>query len=267
MDPRRRALIWIMLFVGMSSSVATHAGDEGSSEQPARLSGTIRDAKGVPVVGAVVSVQDGDRTITLADGSYAISSISPGDTLVTASIVGRFRVETLLSVASGRNHHWDATIGAPGVIRGRIVDEYGHPLTSIPDRKDSGWMITAMPEQEWMRSGEGDNWRSATDAHGEFQLRVGPDALFRLQVRRADSSAFVLMTEPMSGGLRDVIISVPPASMPHGRIRCRLEDHEGRKLTDVLVQEVFLRHFLKTVLPSELIEAGDLPLKWGCHLL
>src|SRR6185503_19148140 len=156
-----------MLAVLAGAMGAAFAGDARDAPGDATCSGTIRDAKGRGVAGAVVSVEGGARTTTAADGTYAIGA-TPGDALVTAEIRGRFRVRTLLRLVAGESRRWDATVGTPGVIRGRVVDEYGHPLTGTRGPPATGWHVVAIPEFEWMGSPDPDTWWSAADANGAF---------------------------------------------------------------------------------------------------
>jgi hypothetical protein len=221
----------------------------------ASCSGTIRDVHGKPIAGVAVSVEGGASTKSAADGTWSIAGVSPGEALVTAEIHGRFRVQTLLTVAAGETRRWDATIGTPGHLRGHVFDEYGHPL--VGDKStDRGWMVAASPVPDWvcgpyLRGASPEKWHVLTDADGAFDLWVHPGVLFRLCVSvRAPGPEWwsrALTTEPMTAGLCDVTLRVPPENMPHARIRCCFEDSRGKAVSAAPGTEVALlqsdRHF------------------------
>jgi hypothetical protein len=222
MGPHRRSLLAVALLAGVALA------QEAPPPAAASLSGTIRNEKGKPVAGAVVSVEGGASAKTSADGTWTISPVAPGDALVTAKGPG-FNVRALLDVAAGQSRRWDATIGKPGVIAGRLVDEYGNPLARLPGwEKDQGWLVVAQSEQEWMNRPDSEDWSCLVDENGEFRLRVSPDALFQLLVMRTDRHwLLALRTEWMSGGLTGITLRARPTDMPHARVVCRLEDRHG----------------------------------------
>lgn len=238
MSSTKRSLV--ALAIAMLVAVVSAADD--APRPAASLGGTIRDAKGGPVAGAVVSVEGAGSSKTAADGTWSVAGVAPGDILVTAQSPGRFRVQTILRVAAGETRSWDATIGTPGKISGHVVDEYGHPLT-VPRGAtgNHGWQVIAIPSERWMQQPNSETWDVLTDATGAFALRVSPDALFRLCVRNLDSRSLSLLTEPMSAGLGDVTLRVLPGNMPHAHVHCRLEDSKGAALTgDAASMRVFL---------------------------
>jgi len=232
MDSRRRTPIATALLAGAAVFGAALADEAAPPRAPASLSGTIRDSKGKPLAGAVVSIEGGATAKTAADGTWTISGVAPGDALVTAKGAG-FHVQTLLRVAAGEKRAWDATIGKSGVIAGRLVDEYGHPLARLPEwGKDEGWLVVADREQEWMNRPDSEDWDCLIDENGNFRIRVSPDALFRLLVMRTDRHwMLALRTEWMSGGLAGITLRALPADMPHARVVCRLEDRHGSAVT------------------------------------
>jgi hypothetical protein len=227
---RRPSLIVLALLVGAAIGAAL-ADDAAPARTPAALSGTLRDSKGKPIANAAISVEGGATAKTAADGTWTISPVAPGDALVTAKAPG-VRVQALLRVAAGESRRWDATIGRPGLLQGRVVDEYGNPLARLPGwEKGKGWRVFAEPEQAWMNEPHSETWGCLPDENGNFRLRVSPDALFRLRVWRTDWQALTLRTEWMSAGLSDITLRVLPADMPHARLFCRLEDFNGTAVT------------------------------------
>jgi hypothetical protein len=238
LDPRLRPLIAL----AAAALVAVAIAADDAARPVASLGGTIRDAKGKPIVGAAVSVEGGGSSKTDADGTWSVAGVAPGDVLVTAQSPGRFRVQTMLHVAAGETRSWDATIGMHGKITGHVVDEYGHPLTAPPGSTGTyGWEVIAIPSERWMQRPNSETWWVNTDATGAFAVRVSPDALFRLAVRNMDSCSVALVTEPMSAGLGDVTIRVLPSNMAHAHVHCRLEDSKGTTLTgDTASMQVFL---------------------------
>jgi carboxypeptidase family protein len=232
MDSRRRTPIAIALLAGAAVFGAALADDAAPPRTLASLSGTFRSDKGKPIAGAVVSIEGGGTTKTAADGTWTIAPVVPGDALVTAKGAG-FRVQTLLRVAAGEKRVWDATIGKPGVLTGRLLDEYGNPLARQPGwAKDQGWLVAAECEQEWMNRPDSEDWSCLTDENGNFRLRVSLDALFRLRVIRTDKRwLLALRTEWISGGLADITLRALPADMPHARVFCRIEDRHGAAVT------------------------------------
>lgn len=222
MGSRFRQAILATTVVAASVELGLGRADEAPAS--AQLCGEVRTTRGKPIVGASVSIDGVATARTDSDGRWSIPAAAPGEALVTIACVGA-RVQALARVAAGETWRWNATIGTPGVLRGRVVDEYGHPLTRNPATANGrGWVVSAEPEQPWMNRPDAECWGAMTDENGEFRLRVSPDALFRLQVRATDSLAPSLWTEPISGGLADITLRVPPEGMPRSRVRCRVED-------------------------------------------
>ena len=85
---KRLGLIVALLLVNLSFS------------QNATLSGVISDAKGNPIPGVNVSIQNTTKaTATDADGKYVVSNLQDGEVVVVASYIGYKTVSTAVTIS------------------------------------------------------------------------------------------------------------------------------------------------------------------------
>src|SRR6185295_4169172 len=91
-------------------------------------SGVVRNARGNPVERATVTIPGVGTAVTAADGTWRIDGVPTGDVLAVAEKAGLFRVSQTIRAEAGKDLRWDVKLAARGVITGRLVDEYDHPL-------------------------------------------------------------------------------------------------------------------------------------------
>src|SRR5262245_48303472 len=208
-----------------AASVAALTADE---TKKLALTGTIRDVQGKPVGGATVTVAGAKPVVTGIDGTYRVDGVPSERALVVAEMKNRFRVKALLSAGRTGDAVWDATVGNPRTIKGRLIDEYGKGLAN--------WWVAGASLQPWTRCGMCD----LTDASGGFELSDEPRVLFRLYVAQHDHSeckrlhgdaqchvahigvAPVAHVDALSPGVTDLVIRMPPERMPFAHVRCRV---------------------------------------------
>lgn len=207
-------------------------------------SGIVRNARGNPVDGVKVTIPDAGTAVTAADGTWRIDGVPTGDVLAVAEKAGLFHVRQTIRAEPGKDLRWDVKLAARGVITGRLVDEYDHPLAGPGTDHNACWRVGALLWPPWMRwwsyidgcSGPPGSpptgihepaFGIVTDAQGRFTLPVDRGVLHRLRVGLPGSFGRALLTGPMSGGLADVVVRVPSSRMPHAHVRCRLVASDG----------------------------------------
>jgi hypothetical protein len=210
-------------------------------------SGVVRDARGNPVAGVTVTIPGVGKAVTGVDGAWRIDGVPAGDVLAVAEKSGLFRVRQTIHAEPGKDLRWDATLGARGFIKGRLVDEYDHPLTGPGTDHKARWRVGALRWPEWMRCWSfidgcagprgtppmnlsEPRFGIVTDAQGRFELPVDRGTLHCLRVGLPGSFGRALLTGPMSDGLADVVVRVPSSRMPHARVRVRLVAPDGKPI-------------------------------------
>jgi tetratricopeptide (TPR) repeat protein len=154
-----RAAIWALAIALLTPGLLT--GQSASPIASVTVSGHVRDARAIPVPGAVVSLQreyqkgdqredqrgDGTttRTTTNADGSYAISAVAEGSYTLRANAPG-YREATFASVTVAGNHDQqiDLTLelasvsSAPSAKLPEFFDEPHFTVSDVTDTTSLG---------------------------------------------------------------------------------------------------------------------------------
>jgi RNA polymerase sigma-70 factor (ECF subfamily) len=144
-------------------------------DREAVVAGRVSDASGAPIGQArVFSGQFGRFetrvTTSLADGSFALNGLEPGECQLVADLQDGWRVEERVSLSAGERREWNPRLSPADAIRGIVRSSAGQPL--------AGWSVLLSDE-----AGSKDGWQSAnTDADGRFRLRAQPENLYRLAV-------------------------------------------------------------------------------------
>ncbi len=167
-----------------------------------RLVVRVLDAagRGVPHVGVVLEPRDGvdpvlhRRRAVTGDGGEAVwERLSPGDFRVATDR----GAEDVLDVRTGANHVV-LTVASGGVVRGRVVDGDGAPVSGA-----SVWLSDAS-SGPW----SGDDV-AATDGAGRFELSHVPDGAF-VAARHADFAGSVVARFAAGASIDDVELVLGP---------------------------------------------------------
>lgn len=159
-----------------------------------RVTGTVRDAAGQPIVAARIHDLMNPTAVATTDeqGRYTLGHLDPGDAfhLITAYKPG------LLADSSAVDQgvdplHCDFVLGAGVTVSGRVTDADGHPLPGVR---------LAFQEREGH-----DTFSCATDGAGAFECRVSPGELdltsrlagFAPDLRRIDVPAAASVFAPL----------------------------------------------------------------------
>lgn len=120
--------------VAAVGAVLVGCGGGGESDELTRLSGVVTDAEGKPVAGASVSCS-GRSTVSLTNGTFALTGVRSGIQKVTASITiagRRWSGETRVDIArSARNTTVNVMVSDErdqATLRGYVIDAAGFAL-------------------------------------------------------------------------------------------------------------------------------------------
>jgi hypothetical protein len=142
-------------------------------EPAAALAGRLTDAKGRPIAGAVVTLQEppSPRVLTGDDGRFLLDGLAPGRREAVALRPGGRRLaRAAVDLREGPNR-LDLTT-PPGLpISGRVVDEQGAPVPAA-----RLFLEGEDPEDRWLAVGAED---------GSFRLTGIPEGDYRLSVLAA----------------------------------------------------------------------------------
>ena len=183
-----------LLLAASLSLVAAQQRDAPPDVRPARLSGRVVAADtGKPLPGALVHLVDLRATnpaqrerrwvTTNAEGRWELTTLSPGRYTLSASKSGYLKLEygqlrpfergKILELAAGQTVTVDLTLPRAGAITGRIVDEFGDPVTAVLVRAmryryvdGQRHLIPLVEGLEVLTNGGGD----ITDDLGQFRL-------------------------------------------------------------------------------------------------
>jgi hypothetical protein len=207
------------------------------------LGGRVIDEVGKPVPSARVSVwhsaTGGSRSARVdANGGFQLEGLSPGEVrlLAWADEVGRsepFRVELSTGATPPEP---TLVLRQQRLIRGRLLDATGHPVSSAQVRAAFGGLTPGIA-------------RGGTGLDGAFELTAAPDAeRLNLQVQAAGQplwtgcrtlptdpdDLWLVVLPPGPGGTLSLIGSPPPEALPppvEPQLETFLVTREGGALT------------------------------------
>ncbi|HEX6883020.1 MAG TPA: sigma-70 family RNA polymerase sigma factor [Planctomycetota bacterium] len=141
----------------------------------ARLAGHVLDPRGAPVAGALVYTDERDAFASAEGrtddaGRFQLCGLGSGRTRVTATHAELGRARTELTLRSGEEGRWDATLVPVPRLFGRVLDDAG---AGVPHVRLTAWVPV---EGEPVEHGA---W---TDSEGRFGFDDLPDRPHRLVV-------------------------------------------------------------------------------------
>ena len=149
-----------------------------------KIAGTVRNQSGKPVAGATVFVGF-DRTMsgavkTNADdgGNYNLKNLGLGENYLTFSAPGfapEFRTVTITKT----NAALDVVLKPGNVIHGRVVDTAGKSVEGAEVSCDG------LADRNGIFNGRTIEWKTWTDANGEFTWDSAPDKAINLTITRS----------------------------------------------------------------------------------
>jgi protocatechuate 3,4-dioxygenase beta subunit len=195
---------------GAAGNAAGGSSDSAPVREPARLTGTVKTAKGEPIA-AVVQVNGDRRAETAragADGSFSFADLEPGTYHVSASAPGfRPSVSAEIELAARATERVEMRLepgGSPVV--GRVVDISGGPIAGAFARLTP---IAGILEPVSKRS-----FAAITGDDGTFELSA-EDGVYLLEASHPD---YVPNTERVEvrGASREIEIALIPGGVIEG---------------------------------------------------
>ena len=183
------------------------------------LTGTVRDADGIAVVGAEVEQARNDFPArvsqeTDSDGSFRFEDLPRGEMTVDVKTAGFPSQQRAFTFVGTELQTWEVVLQPGDAIRGRLVDQSGQPLV--------GW---------WVQT-RGANRCAKTDDDGRFVIAEPTDSA--LVVR--DQMGFVAERtrfEDVHPAPHEQSFVVPADSAPSAHLRGVCRDPDGSPLPDV----------------------------------
>ena len=149
-----------------------------------RIVGTVRNQSGKPLAGATVlagcsSYTSGAvKTNTDARGNYSLRNLGLGENYLTFSAPGcspEFRTVTIAKT----NAALDVVLKPGKIVHGRVVDTAGKPVAGA--EVSYGGLV----DQNGIFNSRALEWRTQTDANGEFVWDSAPDEAINLTITRS----------------------------------------------------------------------------------
>ena len=168
--------------------------------------GSIRDAKGRPIEGAIVSGKSGERGDAAeaksgGDGSYRLNGVSAGSARLTASRPGAALGATShVEVREGETAHLDFTLADTGRVQGRVTRANG----PLPEQ------LQVFASADRARRAEGQAF-CAVSGDGSYQLEL-PAGAYRLEARGGDVASAAVLVAIESGETLSRDLQLPDAS-------------------------------------------------------
>jgi protocatechuate 3,4-dioxygenase beta subunit len=175
------------------------------------LEGVVRDAQGQPVGGATVAARDGRRmwisTTTLDDGSFRFEQLTVGSVRVHAQTDAWQTMRApgqsdddvpgeRVTVAQGETTHVNLTVESrDGVIRGRVVDADGGPISDAfvdAERESDSATTTDGSAKRRLAWGSWSRKPVLTDMDGNFELEQLAEGTYVLKAYRQGGGEGVL---------------------------------------------------------------------------
>jgi RNA polymerase sigma-70 factor (ECF subfamily) len=196
----------------------------------ARLTGTVVDAGGRPLVGATVSAgrygeMHSCSSMSGADGTYELQGLALGSTEVRVSLKGAGEDARTFQVGPGARLLWDPVLERGRLIVGRIVDDSGGPV--------EGLRVSAGRDVQGATIGAD----APSDAVGRFTISNCEDAAYIVRV----SPAFVPSPIPLASvrdvrpGGAELVITVPRDRRASAVVSGVLRDEAGLLAPDVML--------------------------------
>ena len=152
------------------------------------------------------------RTTSAADGRYELFGVLPGEfRLSVESHVGDSTVRRLWIPPAGDVPDADVAAAAAIVVRGRAVDENGHPVP--------GTRISARYRPTGDSPSEGDVTFDDTDAEGRFELRSRGPGRLTLNARDASGRSGVAGPLVVPADDLDLTVTLAPSTTVAGTVR------------------------------------------------
>jgi peroxiredoxin/protocatechuate 3,4-dioxygenase beta subunit len=149
-----------------------------------KLSGTVRDEAGRPLTNATVFVgfsrymSGAVKTNADDGGNYNLKNLGLGENYLTFSAPG-FAPEFLTITIVATNAPLDVVLKAGKVIHGRVTDVSGKPV------EDAEVSYDGLADRNGIFSGRTIEWKTQTDANGEFTWDSAPDKAINLSITRS----------------------------------------------------------------------------------
>ena len=149
-----------------------------------KLAGTVRNQSGKPLAGATVfvgfdrSMSGAVRTNADAGGNFNLRNLGLGENYLTFSAPGfapEFRTVTIAKT----NAALDVVLKPGKVIHGRVVDTAGKPVAGAEVSCDGP------ADRNGIFNGRTLEWKTWTDANGEFTWDSAPDKAINLTITRS----------------------------------------------------------------------------------
>ena len=158
-----------------------------------KLSGSVHDAAGRPVADAAIFVgfdrymSGAIKSRTDAAGNFNLKNLGAGENCLTVSAQGF--APRFLTVSVADNNAPLEVILKPGqVVHGRVVDTAGKPLA------DAEVSYDGLANRNGMSSGRTLDWKTRTDAAGEFVWDSAPAEPVRLTITKSGYMALEWQT-------------------------------------------------------------------------
>jgi RNA polymerase sigma factor (sigma-70 family) len=204
----------------------------------ARVTGFVRDAEGLVLEHAEVSVVDArdprpvswisgpdwswGKTWTISDGSFAVEALRPGLAEVRASVRGLGETRATLVLVAGETTTWEAEVLAGDVLAGSVVDERGEPI--------AGLEVSAACEDAILNPHR--LVATSTDEGGRFRFGDAACARYTLHVGVKDSDLHApLERRAVPAGTEALVIVLPASHRPSARLIGRLVAADGAPFT------------------------------------
>jgi RNA polymerase sigma factor (sigma-70 family) len=166
-----------------------------------------------PVVPRAVANEDGEFTLMLPHGSYALTAAAPGHlpTQVSSALVARAPSAVVIRLREGGNR-----------VEGTVTDITGGPV--------EGELVRAQPPGDSARGPERAGYGALTDADGRYVLSV-PDGAWTLVAGGEDYTRETRRIDVKQGPGRADFTLVPAGSI-HGRV---VDRASGEPVEDAVV--------------------------------
>ena len=149
-----------------------------------KLSGSVRDEAGKPVVNAALFVgfdrymSGAVKSETDEQGNFTLKNLGLGENYLTVSAKGF--APQFLTVSVAASNAPLAVVLKPGqMVRGRVVDAAGQPLAGADVSYDG-----LVANRNRMSGGRTIEWKTKTGANGEFTWDSAPAEAVRLSIRK-----------------------------------------------------------------------------------
>ncbi len=208
----------------------------GLSDARVDVRGTVRDANGDPVPGALLMVMGSDYAYSATagpDGSYELS-LAPGKRYELRAGGGdhglAFGVQDLRELDGGAQTTWDPLLDRGHELRGRLVDSEGAALAR--------WQVG------YVRDGSTEPWHdmATTDAEGRFSIPNLPDLAGALHACAPGGQGLVTHAFPDTRpGAGEVALVVPAEELEFGSVSVRVDtarDEDDAQIDVTLWQEL-----------------------------